>query len=78
MSALKVMDRAGTKELTWTADDDAAVKAATELFAKAKADGFLAYKVDEAPAGGEVSQEVIREFDRTAAQIVMTPQYVGG
>lgn len=76
MSVLSVMDRAGAKEYTWTAEDDAAAR---EAFAAAKANGFLAYAVAApAVAGGEVEREVIREFDNTAAQIVMTPQYVGG
>lgn len=51
------------------------VEEARARFDEAKAKGFLAYVVPaDDPAGGSV----IREFDETAEQIVMSPQLVGG
>lgn len=76
MSVLTVLDEAAAPAVEWTAEDDAAAR---EMFAKAKADGYLAYKVAEAPdENGEIAREVIHEFDPTAAKIVMSPQTQGG
>jgi hypothetical protein len=79
MSVLTVLDETAAPAIEWTPEDDAAVEAARAKFAAAKADGYLAYKVAEAPdEKGDIAREVIHEFDATAAKIVMSPQTQGG
>jgi hypothetical protein len=65
---------AGKGDLTveWDNDNETEVNLAREAFARAKSNGYLAYKVVD----GE--NEQIREFDPDATRIVMTPQLVGG
>lgn len=78
---MKVLDHNGDSTvLTWTTDDDAAVKAACEAFNKMTAPasqggyGQAAYRTDN---GGE-NAEVIREFDPTAREIMFVRPMQGG
>jgi hypothetical protein len=69
---LHALDSTGHTTLTWDVERPEEVAAAQEMFTTLKAKGHLAYRVD-----GE-AREVIRSFDPTAPETVMSPQFVGG
>ena len=71
MHKMMILDRTGHTTVEWIPTDEAAIKAATEAFNAAIQNG-LAYKVE-----GK-TREMIREFDATATEIIITPQLVGG
>lgn len=73
-STMHIMDRSGDTKVLWSADNPDEVKAAKKTFDSLKKKGFLAYTVDEDGGKGEV----IREFDKTAGRIILTPPLVGG
>lgn len=64
----------GDTKVEWSPDNDAEVAAAEAFFVAMKAKKYLAYTVDE---NGNRA-EVINEFDKHAATIIMSPQLVGG
>lgn len=66
--------RNGDDEIRWDLTNPNEVAIARTAFDQFKADGFLAYSSDvkDGPA------EVIQSFDPLAAEIVMTPQIIGG
>lgn len=65
--------RNGDDEIRWNPNNPNEVAIACAAFGQFKANGFLAYRSDV-----ESGDEVIQHFDPTAAEIVMTPQIVGG
>lgn len=73
-STLNILDRTGDTRIEWDPSVAHEVEMAREAFAKAKEKKYLAYRLDRHGNKGEV----IREFDPTAARIVMSPQTVGG
>jgi len=74
MSTLTILDHTGDKTIEWNPRIPDEVNAARVEFAKRKAKGHLAYRLNSDGNRGEV----IREFDPTARRIVMSPQTVGG
>jgi hypothetical protein len=73
---LRIMDRSGDRVLEWDAtapDTDLEVMAAQDAFSKEFQKGGLAYKTTGPDEG-----EAIERFDKTAEEIVMNPQIIGG
>jgi hypothetical protein len=73
---LRIMDGSGDRVLEWDAtapDTDLEVLAAEDAFTKEAQKGGLAYKTTGPDTG-----EAIERFDKTAEEIVMHPQIVGG
>jgi hypothetical protein len=73
---LRIMDVTGDRVLEWDAtapDTDIEVLAAEDAFTKEAQKGGLAYKTTGPDEG-----EAIERFDKTAEDIVMHPQIVGG
>lgn len=75
-SMLHICDPSGDTRLMWDPRNKDEVATAKAAFDAAKAKGMLAYRVD--PKTGDSSGEVIREFDKKAGKVIMTPQLVGG
>lgn len=73
-NTLHVLDHTGDTKVMWSADNPDEVDAAKATFDRLKKKGFLAYSVKKDGSKGEV----IREFDKTAERIIMSPQLVGG
>lgn len=69
---LRILDNSGHRDVIYDPTIDEEVAAAMETFDEKMALHMTAFKLDE--TGGEV----IREFDKTAEQTVVSPQYVGG
>ena len=74
LNQLRIMDHTGDVTLTWNPRNAGEVETARRAFSSRKADGYLAYKLRESGAKGEV----IHTFDPEARSIVMTPQMQGG
>jgi hypothetical protein len=73
---LRIMDRTGDRVLEWDVDapdTDIEVLAAEDAFTKEAQKGGLAYKTTGPDEG-----EAIERFDKTAEEIVMNPQIIGG
>lgn len=73
MNKLRIQDKTGDTEMTWNPNDSASVKAAAEIFKALLDKGHMAYKTDSKGGG-----EVVRTFDPTAEEIVVTVPLVGG
>jgi hypothetical protein len=80
MSKLTILNQLGDEVLTWDRELAEAVEGvvtsaeARAAFDQMKTDGkYLAYKIDN-----KGDAEVIKEFDESAAEIVMSPQMQGG
>lgn len=71
---LSVLDHTGDTRIEWDEESPAEVAAAEEHFKTMLKKGYLAYTVDR--QGGRGQQ--IREFDRTAERIIMSPALQGG
>lgn len=80
MGKLTILNQHGDEVLTWSKElveqvnEVVSPEAAEKAFATMKAAGYLSYKQD---ANG-ANAEVIQKFDEEAAEIVMSPQMVGG
>jgi hypothetical protein len=72
---LAILDHTGDTKVKYDPTDTASTQEAQKAWDDAKAKGYLAYAVR---GGDGSSAEVLREFDPTAPQIVMSPQLVGG
>jgi hypothetical protein len=70
---LHVLNRTGDTTLTWDPANDTEVTAARQMFDKMRGNGYAAYRMENEARG-----ELIREFDKSAAHIVMSPQIIGG
>ncbi len=75
MGKLVIMDRSGHAEVDFKADDAASIKVATERFNElvGKGGGHMAYRI-----GADGTKEQIRSFDKSAEEILVHPQLVGG
>lgn len=73
MHELAILDHTGDTKVRFDPADTASVDQAQKAWDAAKEKGYLAYAV----RGGD-GAEIMREFDPTAPQIVMSPQLVGG
>lgn len=71
---LAIMDKTGDTKATWDPSIPAEVAAARAAWDKAKAQGYMGYKVGQ---DGEPS-EVIPNFDPSAGRIIMRPPLQGG
>jgi hypothetical protein len=72
---LCVMDTTGDTRLMWDPSRPDEVATARAAFDAAKARGMVAYRVAES---GERTPETIRDFDPTAAKIILAPALAGG
>lgn len=81
MGMLRIISKRGDDQLRWSAQDAlsgdaeamAAVKEAERIFARERARGATAFRVE---AGKPVVR--LERFDAQAEQIVMVPRVVGG
>lgn len=71
---MQCMDDTGHHTVSWNPDDADDVANAKTAFDEQIAAGFRAFRADE--KGRQGAQ--IREFDPTAAKIVMVPRIAGG
>lgn len=71
---LSIADAGGDTRIMWDPRNKDEVKVAREAFNQGKSRGMLAYTVQDDGARGEV----IREFDKSQAKIIMTRQLQGG
>lgn len=74
VSTLHVIDSTGDTRIMWDPARPDEVDMAEAAFKAAKKKGYLAHKVGKDGEAGEV----IRDFDKKAGKIIMTPQLVGG
>jgi hypothetical protein len=81
MSVLRIMNGSGDTSVSWNPDRlaqadpeaEAAVREAERLFARARAQGAVAFRID----GGDKATK-LSDFDRTASEILVIPAMVGG
>ncbi len=87
MSTMRILNRTGDTALKWDVDkpegdpttDLLSVEEVRARFDKiVREEKRLATAVHRPASGGEVEAVVIRAFDPTAEEIVLTPQIVGG
>ncbi len=71
---LRVLDATGDTKLIWNPNNTDEVENAKRTFNDLRSKGYLAYKVTEGGAKGEV----IREFDANAEKIILAPALRGG
>jgi hypothetical protein len=78
---LRILNGSGDTSVSWDpdrladadAEAEAAVQEAERLFAKARAEGAVAFRINaDEPA------TKLTEFDRTATEILVVPAMVGG
>lgn len=74
-SLIARLDHTGDTKIVWNRSNAAEASLARSAFNKAKADGFMAYRVS-----GEkgVRGEILREFDPDAERIILAPPLQGG
>jgi hypothetical protein len=81
MSVLRILNGSGDTSISWDPERlaqadpeaEAAIKEAERLFAKARAEGAVAFRIHaDEPA------TKLNEFDRTATEILIVPAMVGG
>jgi hypothetical protein len=81
MGMLRIISKRGDDRLLWNAEDalagdaqaKAAVQEAERIFAKERAEGATAFRVEP---GQPIKR--VEQFDPQAEQIVMVPRVVGG
>ena len=73
---LFIMNSTGDKQLSWNPEDEDEVKAARKKFNEMKLKGYTAYRITG--KDDEEDDELISEFDPSAASIVMAPKSVAG
>lgn len=74
-SLIARIDETGDTKIIWDRSNTTEAEIARAAFRKAKADGFMAYRV----VGKDGSRgEVLAEFDPTAERIILTPPLRGG
>lgn len=71
---LSIADSSGDTRIMWDPREKDEVRIAKQAFEQARGKGMLAYTVRNDGSKGEV----IREFDKTQAKIIMTKQLQGG
>lgn len=74
MSEIRAMNLGGDSKLIWSADNEAEVEAARNMFDDLRDQGFAAFSVDKE---GEQDRR-IEEFDPEAEKIIMVPPIRGG
>jgi len=73
-NTLAVMDKTGDTKTTWDPAVPSEIAAARAAWDKAKANGYMGYKVGQ---DGEPT-EVIHSFDPKAGMVIMRPALQGG
>jgi hypothetical protein len=81
MSVLRIMNGSGDTSVSWNPEQlaqadpeaEAAVREAERLFARARAQGAVAFRIDADEKATKLS-----DFDRTASEILVIPAMVGG
>lgn len=71
---LAILDKTGDTKVMWEVEDDTSVVAAAEAFLAKVEAGYTAYAIKD----GGAEAEVIKNFDKTAEKIILTPQFIGG
>lgn len=76
MGTMRIIDETGDTELAWTAEDGAALEAASRTFAEQRSMRRLAF----ARAAGATAAEVVQidSFDPTADEIIWVRPITGG
>ena len=76
MGTMRILDHTGDTAVTWDLDDEAAVRAAAEIFEREAAASKMAFA---RPAGAPVEQaERIKRFDPAAEEIIWVRPIQGG
>jgi hypothetical protein len=81
VSVLRILNGSGDTSISWDPDRlaasdpeaEAAVHEAERLFAEARANGAVAFRIDADRAATR-----LKEFDATAEEILVVPAMVGG
>ena len=73
-SELRVMDETGDTKLIWSADNQAEVDAARDMFKSLKKKNYIAYSVKDNGKKGDI----IHRFEPDLEKIIMIPPIVGG
>jgi len=68
-----ILDKTGHSTVEWAVDDEIETLEASKKFAEHVSKGGLAYKTT-----GPGEAEAIERFDKTAEEIILTPQLYGG
>jgi len=71
---MSVMDHTGHREVVWDSKDRLSVEAAERVFNELKSEGKLLYRAEPGSDDGQL----LRRFDPTAQEIVVSPRNVGG
>lgn len=74
MGELRVMGQSGDTKLTWDPDKPDEVEHVRRMFVDMRAKGYNAYAVKEKGEQGEL----VREFDPSAAKIILAAPMRGG
>ena len=70
---LNILDRSGHRSLAWSPALEAELAGARDEFSRMKSAGYMAYAPDGSGGGS-----VVKDFDPSQKEIVMTPPLVGG
>ena len=81
MGMIRVLSKRGDDRLSWNVEDalagdaeaKAAVQEAERIFARERAKGATAFRVEAGKTVGRLEQ-----FDQEASEIIMVPRVVGG
>lgn len=71
---IAILDKSGDTKIVWDPNRPEEVENARQSFDSLKEKGYTAYKVNRDGEKGEVA----RNFDPTAAKIILAPRMVGG
>lgn len=74
-SLITRLDETGDTKIIWDRNNSTEAAIAREAFRKAKADGFMAYRVTGKDG---LRGEVLAEFDPAAERIILAPPLRGG
>lgn len=73
MGQIRKLDKSGDTTTEWDPSNPQEVEAARQAFDLYRKGGYAAARMENGTAG-----EIIKEFDPSAAQIVMVPPMCGG
>lgn len=74
LHTLRIVNSSGDREVSWSPEDAAAVKAAMNEFDDIRRKGYMVVQPDA--AGGKPT--MITRFDATAPELVAIPAIIGG
>jgi len=73
MHVMRILDSTGDTALEWDLRKKGSVEAVKQTFDQIIKEGYMAVRIDSPTEG-----EVIRKFDPTAKEIIVTAPMVGG